>query len=392
MKTIFDKIIDRKGSGAIKTDALKERYGRDDLIALWVADMDFQTPDFIYKALKNRLEHQIYGYSAPSDGYWQSIIDWELSLHDWKINRDEITFIPGIVRGIGFALQCFTEPGDKVIIQPPVYMPFIHVPENNGRQLIYNPLKYSRENYEMDFDQLQECMAQRPKLLILSNPHNPAGKVWSRETLLKLADICERHNVLVISDEIHADMALYDFKHIPFATVSSHAAQNSITFAAPTKTFNMAGLISSFAVVPNKDIREKFFNYLSVNELNEPTFISSIATEAAYTKGKKWREEMLKYVQDNVDFVFDYISVNIPAITVIRPNASFLVWLNCKKLGLDHSHLIDLFVNQAHLALNDGEAFGPGGEGFMRMNVGTPRAALEKALLQLKEAVNGLAL
>lgn len=388
MSSSFDKVIDRRGTGAIKTDLLKKRFGREDLIPLWVADMDFQTPDFIVKALKRRFSHEIYGYSVPPDSYWDAIINWELTLHGWKFTREELTFIPGIVRGIGFAIQCFTKPGDKVIIQPPVYMPFIHVPQDNGRELIYNPLKYSRENYEMDFDQLEECMAYRPKMLILSNPHNPAGKVWSKETLIKLSDICERHNVLVISDEIHADMALYDYKHIPFATVSDGAAQNSITFGAPTKTFNIAGLVSSFAVVPNKEIREKFFHYLTVNELNSPTFVSYIATEAAFTKGKKWREKMLEYVQENVDYVFDYISVNIQTITVVRPNASFLIWLNCKKLEMDHGQLVDLFVNQAHLALNDGEAFGPGGEGFMRMNVGTSRLVLEKALRQLTDAVN----
>lgn len=386
MKSSFDKVINRFGTGAVKTDLLLERFGREDLIPMWVADMDFATPDFIVDAIEERFAHNIYGYSKPSDSFWQSIIDWEKDLHGWSFTKEELTFIPGIVRGIAYVIQCFTKPGDKIIVQPPVYMPFMHLTEDNGRELLYNPLIYDKSTYEMDFVQLEELMSHKPKLLILSNPHNPAGKIWSKSTLEKLAAICSRHNVLVISDEIHADMALYDNIHTPFAMASEEAAQNSITFAAPSKTFNIAGLVSSFAVVPNIDIRTRFFSYLTANEFNGSTFVATVATEAAYTKGHKWRKQMLKYVQGNVDFVYDYISVNIPQITVVRPNASFLIWLNCTKLALEHDKLIDLFVNQAHLALNDGADFGPGGSGFMRMNVGCPRSVVEKALLQLNQA------
>ena len=384
----FDKIIDRRGTCAIKYDLLKEIFGKDNLIPLWVADMDFSTPDFIIKALEKRLNHPIYGYSLAPESYWNSIINWEDRIHGWKFTRNELTFIPGIVKGIGMVLQCFTRPGDNVIIQPPVYYPFKNVPLANGREIIYNPLIYSMGNYEMDFDQLEACMINSPKVLILSNPHNPAGRVWSKETLSKLADICAANNVLVISDEIHADMALYDNKHIPFASVSEIAAKICITFASPSKTFNIAGLVSSFAVVYNKEIRDIFYKYLDANEFNSPTFISTVATEAAYTCGDLWRRQMLKYVEENVDFVSDYIGVNIPRIVVIKPQASFLVWLDCSGLAISDEELKDLFINKAGLALNAGADFGPGGEGFMRMNVGCPRSILAKALKQLKDALN----
>ena len=345
-------------------------------------------PLFIIKALNKRLNHPIYGYSLAPESYWNSIINWEDKIHGWKFTRNELTFIPGIVKGIGMVLQCFTRLGDNVIIQPPVYSPFKNVPLANGREIIYNPLIYSKGNYEMDFDQLEACMINSPKVLILSNPHNPAGKVWSKETLSKLADICAANNVLVISDEIHADMALYNNKHIPFASVSEIAAKICITFASPSKTFNIAGLVSSFAVVHNKEIRDIFYKYLDANEFNSPTFISTVATEAAYTYGYLWRKQMLEYVEKNVDFVSDYIGENIPGIVVIKPQASFLVWLDCRGLAISDEELKDLFINKSGLALNAGADFGPGGEGFMRMNVGCPRSILEKALKQLKNTLN----
>ena len=393
MQHNFDKILDRRGSGAIMTDLLLERYGRDDLLALWVADMYFETPAPIREAIERRLAHQIYGYSVPAASYWASIIDWERELHGWKFRRGEMTFIPGIVRGIAYVLQCFTQPGDKVVVQPPVYMPFLNLPRDNGRQVVYNPLIWDAAagTYRMDLANLEEvCGKESPKVLILSNPHNPAGIVWPEEDLAAVADICQRHGVLVISDEIHADMALEGAVHHPFQTVSPVAADVSIAFAAPSKTFNIAGLVSSFCVVPNPRIREPFFHYLEANEFDGPLFLSAIATEAAFTQCGEWRRQMLVYVKGNVDFVCDYLRQHVPGIVPVRPQASFLIWLDCTQLGLDHDALIDLFVNRAHLAFNDGVAFGPGGEGHMRMNVGAPRAMVAEAMQRLEQAVKSL--
>ncbi|GHV68015.1 aminotransferase [Bacteroidia bacterium] len=376
----FDQIIDRHGTNALKTDALAKRYGNADLIPLWVADMDFATPDFITDALLARMKHPIFGYTQNPPGFYPSIIRWLKEQHQWDVKKEWLSYIPGIVKGIGLAINVFSNEGDKVVIQPPVYHPFRLVPQGNKRQVVYNPLKIGRDHYEMDFVQLEEILKdERCKILILSNPHNPAGVVWSSETLATLADICARHSVLVLSDEIHADMALYDNRHTPFATVSDNAANNSITFGAPSKTFNIAGLVSSFSIVPNDVIRLRFYSWLAANELNEPTIFATIATEAAYTHGRKWLKQLLTYLEGNIAFVEQYFKQNLPKIKVVKPQASFLVWLDCRELDLSHNELVDLFVKKAGLALNDGEMFGPGGEGFMRMNIGTPRNVLERA-------------
>lgn len=392
MKTYnFDEIIDRSGSGDLKHEALLPRWGRNDLLPLWVADMDFATPDFVVDALKARLSHPIFGYTIEPADYRPTIIDWNESHHGWKIKPEWISFIPGIVKGIGFVVNVFTKPGEKVIIQPPVYHPFRMMPEDNGREVVFNSLRLREDGYyDMDFDNLSEVCDDKCRVLILSNPHNPAGVCWSKETLQRLADFCYEHNIIVISDEIHSDMALFGNRHVPFASVSERAADISITFAAPTKTFNMAGIVSSYAVISNDDLRQCFYGWLKANELDEPTIFAPIATIAAYQKGEGWRKQMLAYVENNVRFVEDYCRERIPGVRPLRPQASFLIWLNCRGLGLNHDKLLELFIDKAHLALNDGEMFGPGGEGFMRLNVGTPRSVLRQALEQLAEAVNEL--
>lgn len=387
----FDQIIDRKGSGDIKHDALLPRWGRDDLLPLWVADMDFATPPFIVDALRKRLEHPIFGYTAMPDELWLSIIDWQQRQHQWTVQRQWLSYIPGIVKGIGFVINVFTHPGEKVIIQPPVYHPFRLTPLANGREVVFNPLKRNAEGYyEMDFDNLEAVCDEQCKVFVLCNPHNPAGQTWAKETLQRLADFCYERNILVISDEIHADMALFGNRHTPFATVSQRAADISITFGAPSKTFNIAGIVSSFAIVPNAELRTKFFRWLAANELNEPTIFAPIATIAAFTQGDEWRKQMLKYIEGNVLFVEAYCKKHIPGVKPLRPQASFLVWLDFTELKLDHAQLLDLCVDKAHLAMNDGEMFGPGGESHMRLNVGTPRTILQQALEQLAQAVKNI--
>lgn len=387
----FDKIVDRTGSGDLKHEVLAERYGRADLLPLWVADMDFETPEFITDALRRRLEHSLFGYTVEPKDYWPTVQKWIKDHHGWDVKREWLSYIPGIVKGIGMVINVFTKPDEKVIIQPPVYHPFRLTPEGNGREVVYNPLKENSDgSYSMDFDNLEEVADDKCKVLILSNPHNPAGIVWDKDTLARLAEFCYDHNILVISDEIHCDMALWGNTHVPFATASDKAAQCSITFGAPSKTFNIAGIVSSYSIIPNDEIRNRFYTWLAANELNEAPMFSPIATIAAFNNGEQWRKAMLHYVEQNIIFMEEYCKTHLPKIKPLRPEASFLVWLDCRALGLNHEQLIDLFVNKAHLALNDGEMFGKGGTGFMRVNVGTPRAILTKALEQLTKAVAGI--
>ena len=387
MKYDFDKIIDRKGTNAIKYDVLKERYGRDDLLPLWVADLDFETPDFITDAIRKRLDHSLFGYTITPAELWDTIAKWIYEHHEWKVRTEWLTFIPGVMKGVGAVINTFVKEDEKVIILPPVYHPFRLTPLGNEREVVYSPLKRVGDSYEIDFDNLARVADDKCRLLILSNPHNPAGITWNRETLTRLADFCHERNIIVISDEIHSDLVLFGNRHIPFATVSDKAAEISITFGAPSKTFNTAGIVNSYAIVPNDTLRRKFFKWLDANELSEPHLFAPIAMIAAFSKGEEWRRQLISYIEGNIRFVEDYLSRNIPQIKPIRPQATFLVWLDCSGLGLDHERLVDLFVNKAHLALNDGEMFGLGGEGFMRLNVGTPRALLCKALDQLTEAV-----
>ena len=384
----FDRIIDRHDTGALKVDVLAERYGRPDLLPLWVADMDFETPSFITDALRRRLDHSLFGYTVEPPEYWPAVMRWIADRHGWQVEREWLTYIPGIVKGIGMAINVFVNEDEKVIIQPPVYHPFRLTPEGNRRQVVMNPLHENPDgSYSMDFDHLARVADEKCRMLILSNPHNPAGITWDRDTLCRLAEFCHSRGIIVISDEIHSDMALWDNRHIPFASVSPEAAACSITFGAPSKTFNIAGIVSSYAIVPDARLRERFYGWLQANELNEPTIFSPIATVAAFTQGDEWRRAMLAYVQDNIDYVIDYCREHLPDIRPLRPQASFLVWLDCRALGLDHDSLVDLFVNKARLALNDGGMFGPGGQGFMRLNVGCPRAILTEALTRLTTAL-----
>ena len=384
----FDEIIDRKETSCVKYDGLKNAYqGKENLIPLWVADMDFATSDFIVEALKKRCEHPVFGYTFDDDEYYESIQTWLDYKYHWKTEREWISYIPGIVKGIGLAVQCFTQPGDKVIIQPPVYHPFRLVPTRMGREVVYNPLKLEDGVYKMDFEQLESLIDKDCKMLILSNPHNPGGVVWEKEALVKLAQICSAHGILVISDEIHAEMTYPQFRYHPFATVSEEAAACSVTFMAPSKTFNIAGIVSSYALVPDSRIREKFYSFLEAGELNAGTIFAFTATKAAYTYGAEWLQQMRSYVIENVNFVDEYLKKNIPQIKVYRPQASFLVWLDCRELKLTQPELVQLFEDKAGLALNDGTMFGKEGEGFMRLNIGCPRSILNQALESLKKAI-----
>ncbi|VBB43653.1 Cystathionine beta-lyase PatB [uncultured Paludibacter sp.] len=388
MKYNFDELIDRRNTGAIKIELCEKIFGTADVLPLWVADMDFRTPQFILDAVNERCNHPILGYSMPCEDYFKSILNWIEYLHHWKVERDWLGFLPGIVPGLAFAVNAFTQYNDEIIIQPPVYPPFMNVPSKNHRKIVYNPLKVVDGRFEMDFDDLERKITGRTRLFILCNPHNPGGRAWDEETLKHLAEICYKHGILVVSDEIHSDMALPDNKHIPFASVSELAEQNSVTYMAPSKTFNMAGLISSSYIIPNKETRKNFSEFLENSELANGNIFAYVAAKAAYSNGKEWLGEMLQYVQGNVDYVIDFLKNNVPQIKPMIPQASFLIWLDCSGMNMSTNELQDFMVHKAGLGLNKGTTFGPGGEQHLRLNVGCPRSILVEAMEKLKKAVD----
>lgn len=387
MKYNFDEEIDRRGTESVKYDAVQKRWGRNDLLPMWVADMDFRTPPFVIEALRSRLEHEVLGYTFACEDWYTSIINWLRERHDWTIDRDMLTFMPGIVRGLAFAIHCFTQPGDKVMVMPPVYHPFFLVTEHNHREVVYSPLVLRDGQYFIDFDRFREDV-KGCKLLILSNPHNPGGRVWTQEELALIADICYESHTLVISDEIHADLTLPPYKHPAFALVSEKARQNSLVFMSPSKAFNMPGIASSYCIIENEEIRHKFQTYMEASEFSEGHIFAYLSVAAAYSNGTEWLDQVLAYIQKNIDLTDQYLKANVPAIRMICPQASYLIFLDCRELGLSQEELVNFFVDDAHLALNDGTMFGQGGEGFMRLNVACPECVLKRALEQLRTAYN----
>ena len=390
MKTYdFSQVIDRRGTCTYKYGELVQDFGRDDLLPLWIADMDFAVCPEIVQAINCRTQHPIFGYTMPPAGYWQSIIDWQRERNGFEFTREEMCFIGGIVAGFGLVVNHFTRPGDKIVIQEPVYHPFKRVITGNGRVAVNNALKETPDGfYQMDLEGLERLFAaEKPRLMVVCNPHNPIGIAWDADTLKQVAALAHRYGVVLFSDEIHGDLMIFGHKHTPLATVSDEAAAVTVTMGAPSKTFNIAGLKSSWCVIKNEALRKPFYHWLETNELCSPHLVALVATEAAYRHGAEWLNQCLRYIEGNIEFVEQYCQEHIPGIKAIRPQASFLVWLDCSGLGLCNKAVNDLFINSAHLALNDGEMFGAEGRCHMRLNVGTPRCVLEQAMHQLADAV-----
>ncbi len=386
MQYNFDQEIDRSATDAEKIEGMKCNWGRTDLLPLWIADMDFPTPHFVREAIISRMEHPILGYTAKMPCYYNSIIDWVKARYGMTVEQHQIEFVPGVMPGIGIALGCFTNPGDKVMIMPPVYTPFSKIIHLNNRQLVECPLKFVDGKYSMDID-LFKRLKDGVRAFILCNPHNPGGIIWTREELEQIADICAENNIIVFSDEIHADLALPPHRHVPFAMISDKARQNSITFMSPSKAFNMPGISASHAIIFNPTLLQRFKAKVEAGFIGAGHVFAFRAVQAAYTHGTEWLEQCLDYVNKNIDYVDSYLKTHIPEIKVIRPMASYLIWLNCRELGWSHEKVEEMFVEKARLALNSGVAFGEkDGYCCMRLNVGTPRSVLVKAMQQLKSA------
>lgn len=388
MKYDFDKTIDRSGSDSVKYDLRKAYFGREDVIPLWVADMDFETPDFIIQAMQKRLQHPFLGYGIRSKSYLDTISKWVRSRYQWEIENNDISFSPGVVPGLMMAVLAFTDPQDKILVQPPVYFPFYITIKDNNRELVYNELIETNNGYEIDFEDLEAKFQTGVKMFIMSSPHNPVGRVWSLNELERIVDLCEQYNVLIVSDEIHADLTFKPNKHIPIASISEAAAKRTLTFMAASKTFNIAGLSTAFVIIQQKELLEKYNKILDATHLFPGNIMGAIATKTAFDEGNSWREQMLDYVHGNIDFVDTYLKKNLPEIHFHKPQATYLLWLDFRELKWEQKKLVNFLIHKARVGLNDGSIFSPGGSGFMRLNVACSIEVLEKALGQIKDAFN----
>jgi cystathionine beta-lyase len=388
MYSNFDERVRRENTDCYQYDLRKKYFGTDDIIPMWVADMDFKSPEFITAAMEKRLSHGIYGYTFRSNSFYESVIKWLKTRHGWKIKKEWIEFSPGIVPALNLAVLAFTRPGDKVIVQPPVYFPFFSAIKNHGRVIVENKLKLRGGRYYMDYRDLESKIDGRVKMMILCSPHNPTGNVWTREELVKLADICLNNNILMLSDEIHSDLVLRGHRHIPTASLGKNIARNTITFIAPSKTFNLAGLSTSVVISSNMKLLRRFSEIMDHVHVGSGNIFGNIATEAAYNFGHEWLMQLMDYLQGNIDFVINYLSRNIPLIKPVIPEATYLLWLDCRKLGMDRRQLKKFFIEKAKLGLSDGPVFGKGGSGFQRMNIGCPREKIKMALHRLNKATN----
>lgn len=387
MKYNFDAVIDRSNNFAAKYDEVGKKFGRDDLVPLWVADMDFKTAEPIIEAIRQRAEQGIFGYTSRPESYFEVAGQWLKKRHGWDVDPGLMIHSPGVVPSLSMLIQHFTEPGDKVIIQPPVYYPFFDVVRSNGRVLVENPLKEVDGQYVMDYEHLEELAWQGARFLLLCSPHNPVGRVWHREELLRLGNICLRYGIRVIADEIHSDLIYSRHKHIPFAGISEEFRRNTITCIAPSKTFNLAGLQASIAIFPDKKDRSRFDKILGDLDIRRNNCFSLVAVEAAYRYGEEWLEQVNRYIAENFAYIQRYCREHIPEIRPNYPEGTYLVWVDCRSLRLDKNQLHDFMINKARLALDDGYWFGDNANGYMRINAACPRSILTTALEQLRQAV-----
>ncbi len=386
MQYNFDEIIPREGTNCIKYDGCERVFHTSDLLPMWVADTDFRTPRFIVDAIKKRVDHEIFGYSFKPDSYFDAVSDWIFRRHNWKVKKEWISFSPGVVAGIALAIETFSRPGDGVIVQPPVYFPFFDCVKGTRRKLIENPLKLQNGRYTFDFKDLKSKISRNTRLILLCNPQNPGGMVWTKGELEELAAICLENRIMVLSDEIHSDLVFKGHVHIPFATLSEDAAKNCTVFMAPSKTFNVAGLASSLVIIPDRINRARFERVLNVGHLGMGNIFGRIAIEAAYRHGDEWLEQLLDYLWENYLFLNDFIQNNLPGVKVMKPEATFLIWLNFQSYGMNDNELLEFTANKAKVGLNNGALFGTGGEGWMRINIGCPRSVLKEGLSRLEKA------
>ncbi len=387
MTSRFDQEIPRAGTASFKYDGRHTIFGRDDVIPLWIADMDFAVPEAVQRALADRTAHPIYGYTAFPKSLYESLINWTDKRYNWTVARENILMCPGVVPSLHACIMALTKSDEAVIVQPPVYAPFIAAPKITNRKILLNPLKQVDGRYNFDFDHLAQCAEQGGRLLLLCSPHNPVGRVWEQEELQQLLAVCQRYDITVVSDEIHADLIYAEHTHIPLAKLNDGGV-NIITAVAPSKTFNIPGLGLSALIVPQQKDRaaiNKAFDTLHVSATNP---FSIVAFEAAYRDGEAWLDELMVYLAETRDFIRNFTQQHLPNIKMIEPEGTYLLWLDCRAMKMDDKQLKQFFVNEAGVGLSPGNIFGKQGSGFMRMNIAAPRSVIAKALENIASAAN----
>ncbi len=384
----FDSVIERRNTRSLKYDFAAERGMSEDILPMWVADMDFKTSSYIEDALAERVREGVFGYSEVKTPYFETVCDWMVRRHGWQPREEWLVKTPGVVTALAMAVKAYTEPGDAVLIQLPVYYPFAEVIEDNGRRVVSNTLYRGEDNrYHMDFEDFEQKIVQnKVKLFLLCNPHNPVGRVWKREELLRLGDICMEHGVTVVSDEIHEDF-VFQGKHQVFAGLKKEYEDCCIVCTSPSKTFNLATMVLSNIFIPNRDLRERFRKQLDAAGISQLGVMGLIACETAYSKGEEWYFAMHEYVRRNIAYVKNYVEQNLPGVKMTEHEGTYLVWLDFSGTGLSETELEDLIVHRARLWLDGGTMFGESGKGFQRINVACPRSILEEAMRRLEEAL-----
>ena len=389
MKYDFDEIIDRRLTDSVKWDSIQDVYNDKELLPMWVADMDFKAPPEVLNAIAKRIEHGVLGYNFYPESLYKSIINWVGKRYNWNIKKEWIVFTPGVVAGFNFGIRALTKESENVIIQPPVYPPFFNVVKNIGRNLAKNPLEFIDGEYTINYKELETSL-KSSNLLLFCSPHNPVGRVWTKGELTKLEDLIIESGSYIISDEIHCDLAYKNHKHTMIASLSREIEQRSITLIAPSKTFNLAGLFTSVAIIPGEEVRDKVIKIMNDFSINHINLFGLIALETAFSCGGDWLDELLDYIESNADYVVDYVENNIKDIKVRKPEGTFLLWLDCRKLGLSQEELHKLMIEKGKILLNDGYTFGEEGDGFLRLNIGCPRETLVEGLKRIEGVVNSL--
>lgn len=384
MKYDFDKIINRRNTNSVKWDSNEEK----DILPMWIADMDFKTVDPIIKALEKRVNHGIFGYADIPKAYYEAEVNWWEKRHNFKIKKEWIEVSTGVIPSLSAVVQAFTEPGDKVLIQSPVYNYFNSSITNNKCHIVLNELKYNGVHYEVDFEDFEKKASdEKVKIFILCNPHNPGGRVWSKDELQRLGEICLKHSVLVLADEIHRDLVYKGNKYTPFSSISESFLMNSITCTSPGKTFNVAGLKTSNIIVANEEYRKKVDRSLNINEAIEPNLFGIEGLIAAYNEGEEWLNQLLDYLEENRNYLITYIKERIPKLKVMKPEATYLVWIDCRSLGMASKELSSKLLSEGKLRISDGSAYGEAGEGFIRINIACPRGLLIEGLERLERVL-----